>query len=165
MNTSQDARGGGDGPGGRYQLAGAPEGLGALISGVIKDLQDLLRAEVQLAKTELREDASAAGKAIAFIAAGAFIGLVGFIFLMQAIVWILDEFMNDWIAAGIVALALLLIAAILAMSGRSKLSQANLKPEQTIASLKEDRDWAKAEARDLKEDAEWTKSQIKSAKS
>jgi uncharacterized membrane protein YqjE len=147
MSTNQDTR---DGAGGRYNLAGAPEGLGSLISGIIKDLQDLMRAEVQLAKTELREDATGIGKAIALIAAGAFIGLVGFIFLIQAIVWILDEFMNDWIAAGIVALALLLIAAILAMSGRSKLSQASLKPEQTIDTLKEDQAWAKQQINSVK---------------
>ncbi|MDP9363698.1 MAG: phage holin family protein [Chloroflexota bacterium] len=151
MNTSQDAHGGsGDGPGGQYQLAGAPEGLGALISGVIKDLQDLLRAEVQLAKTELREDATGIGKALAFIAAGAFIGLVGLIFLIQAIVWILDEFVNDWLAATIVAVALLAIAAILALSGRSKLSATNLKPEQTIETLKEDQQWAKQQINSAK---------------
>ena len=148
MSTSQDARG--DGAASRYNLAGAPEGLGSLITGIIKDLQDLLRAEVQLAKTELREDAGALGKALAFIAAGAFIGLVGFIFMIQAIVWILDEFVNDWIAAGIVALALLLIAAILAMSGRSKLSHASLKPEQTIDTLKEDQQWAKQQINSAK---------------
>ena len=151
MNTSQDARGGvGDGPGSRYHLAGAPEGLGALISGVIKDLQDLLRAEVQLAKTELKEDATGIGKALAFIAAGAFIGLVGFIFLIQAIVWILDEFMNDWLAATIVAVALLVIAAILALSGKNKLSATNLKPEQTIETLKEDQQWAKQQINSVK---------------
>ncbi len=150
MNTSQDARGGGDGPGGRYQLAGAPEGLGALISGVIKDLQDLLRAEVQLAKTELREDATGIGKALAFIAAGAFVGLVGLIFLIQAIVWILDEFLNDWLAATIVAVALLAIAAILALSGRNKLSATNLRPEQTIETLKEDQQWAKQQINSAK---------------
>ena len=151
MNTSQDARGGsGDGPGGRYQFAGAPEGLGALISGVIRDLQDLLRAEVQLAKTELREDATGIGKALAFIAAGAFIGLVGLIFLIQAVVWILDEFVNDWLAATIVAVALLAIAAILALSGRSKLSATNLKPEQTIETLKEDQQWAKQQINSAK---------------
>ncbi len=150
MNTSHDARGGGDGPGGRYQLAGAPEGLGALISGVIKDLQDLLRAEVQLAKTELREDATGIGKALAFIAAGAFVGLVGLIFLIQAIVWILDEFLNDWLAATIVAVALLAIAAILALSGRNKLSATNLRPEQTIETLKEDQQWAKQQINSAK---------------
>ena len=150
MNTSQDARSGGDGPGGRYQLAGAPEGLGALISGVIKDLQDLLRAEVQLAKTELREDATGIGKALAFIAAGAFVGLVGLIFLIQAIVWILDEFLNDWLAATIVAVALLVIAAILALSGKNKLSATNLKPEQTIETLKEDQQWAKQQINSVK---------------
>lgn len=149
MNTSEDARGG-DGTGGRYQLAGAPEGLGSLISGVIGDLQDLLRAEVKLAQTEIKEDASAAGKALAFIAAGAFIGLVGLIFLIQAIVWILDEFVNDWLAATIVALVLLAIAAILALSGKNKLSATSLKPQQTIETLQEDQQWAKQQINSAK---------------
>ena len=149
MDIRQDAPAG-EPTGGRYQLSGAPEGLGSLISGIIKDLQDLLRAEVQLAKTEVKEDATAAGKAIAFIAAGAFVGLVGFIFLIQAIVWILDEFMNDWLAATIVAVALLAIAAILALSGKNKLSATNLKPEQTIETLKEDQQWAKQQINSAK---------------
>lgn len=148
MNTSQDARAGG--PQGPYDLTGAPEGLGSLISGVIKDLQDLLRAELQLAKTELREDATQAGKGIAYIAAGAIVGLVGFFFLMLAVTYVLDEWVNDWIAAGIVALALLLIAAILAASGRSKLRAGNLKPEQTIETLKEDQQWAKQQINSAK---------------
>ena len=149
MNASQDSHGEGDIPR-RYDLAGAPQGLGSLITGIIKDLQDLLRAEVQLAKTELREDATGIGKALAFIAAGAFVGLVGLIFLIQAIVWILDEFLNDWLAATIVAVTLLAIAAILALSGKNKLSATNLKPEQTIETLKEDQQWAKQQINSVK---------------
>ena len=152
MSTSQNMRAGaGDGTRGRYDLAGAPEGLGSLITGVIKDLQDLVRAEIQLAKTEVKEDATAAGKGIAYIAAGALIGLVGFIFLMLAATYLLNEWIEElWISAGIVALALLLIAAILASSGRSKLRAGNLKPEQTIETLKEDQAWAKQQINSVK---------------
>ena len=151
MSTSQNMRAGaGDGTRGRYDLAGAPEGLGSLITGVIKDLQDLVRAEIRLAKTEVKEDATAAGKGIAFIAAGAFIGLVGFIFLMLAATYLLGRYVRDWVAAGIVAVALLLLAAILALSGRSKLRAGSLKPEQTIETLKEDQAWAKQQINSVK---------------
>jgi VIT1/CCC1 family predicted Fe2+/Mn2+ transporter len=151
MSMSQNLRADtGDGTRGRYDLAGAPEGLGSLISGVVKDLQDLLRAEIQLAKTEVKEDATAAGKGIAFIAAGAFVGLVGFIFLMLAATYLLNKYFQMWIAAGIVALALLLIAAILASRGRSQVSAGNLKPEQTIETLKEDQAWAKQQINSVK---------------
>lgn len=141
----------GSAPGqGRYDFAGAPEGLGSLITGVVKDLQDLLRAEVQLAKTELKEDATAAGKGIGYIAAGALIGLVGFIFLMLAATWLLDKWVQQWLAALIVGAALALIAAILALSGRNQLRASNLKPEQTIETLKEDREWASQQINSVK---------------
>ena len=138
------------GSGRGYDMPGAPEGLGTLISGVVKDLQDLLRGEIQLAKTELKEEATSAGKGIGFIAAGAFVGLVGFIFLMLAATWLLDKWVQQWLAAGIVAVALLLVAAILAQRGRSTLRAANFKPEQTIETLKEDQEWAKQQINSVK---------------
>ena len=138
------------GQGRSYEMPGAPEGLGSLISGVVKDLQDLLRGEIRLAKTELKEEATSAGKGIGYIAAGAFVGLVGFIFLMLAATWLLDKWVQQWLAAGIVAVALLVVAAILAQLGRSTLRAASFKPEQTIETLKEDQEWAKQQINSVK---------------
>ncbi len=153
MDTSQEYRGSAGPPGG-YQSDRSPgegEGLGSLISGTIKDLQELMRAEVQLAKTELKEDAAAAGRGIAVIAAGAVVGLVGFIFLMLALTYLLNEWIEElWVSAGIVALGLLVVAAILAQVGRSRLSAADLKPERTIETLKEDQRWAKQQIDSVK---------------
>ncbi len=153
MDASQEYRGTAGPPGG-YQQGRSPgegEGLGSLISGTIKDLQELMRAEVQLAKTELKEDAAAAGRGIGFIAAGALVGLVGFIFLMLAVAYLLDQWIEEfWISAGIVGLALAVVAAVLAQSGRSKLRAANLKPERTIDTLKEDKEWAKQQINSVK---------------
>jgi uncharacterized membrane protein YqjE len=149
MDRGQDFRAP-DGASTRYQLSGAPEGLGTLITGIIKDIQDLMRAEVQLAKTELKEDASAAGKAIAYIAVGALIGLVGFIYLMLAVTYLLDKWVDRWVAAAIVGAVLAIIAAILALSGKNKLSASNMKPDQTIDTLKEDQQWAKQQINSVK---------------
>ena len=138
-------------PGGAGSDAGGQqESLGTLLSGILKDLQDMVRGEIQLAKTELREDVGAMGKGAGALAAAALFGLTGFIFLMLGATYLLNKWVQMWIAAGIVALALLLIAAILAASGRRQLSAAQLKPEQTIESLKEDKEWAKQQISSVK---------------
>ncbi len=131
-------------------VTGPAEGYGAMIADVIKDLQDLLRAEVQLAKTELKEDATGIGKAIGMIAAGAFVGLVAFIFLMLALVYLLDKVVQGWLAAAIVGVGLAVIAAIVALAGKKQLSASNLKPEQTVETLKEDQEWAKQQINSVK---------------
>jgi hypothetical protein len=126
------------------------EGIGALISGLLKDLQDLVRAEVQLAKTELKEDATAAGRGIGFIAGGALIGLVGFIFLMLALTYFLNRWLDEWLSALLVGAVLVVVAAILFFNGRDKLSATNLTPDQTITTLKEDQEWAKQQINSVK---------------
>ncbi len=133
-----------------YNVSGAPEGLGSLITGIIADLQEIVRGEVQLAKTELKEDASTLGRGAGLLVGGALIGLVGFIFLMLAVTYLLAQWLDLWLAAGIVAVVLLVVAAILAMSGRSQLQRANLKPEQTIETLKEDKEWASQQINSVK---------------
>ncbi|MDQ3779526.1 MAG: phage holin family protein [Chloroflexota bacterium] len=148
MNSSQPSEG--ERSPRDYSLPGAPEGLGSMIGGIIGDLQEIVRGEVQLAKTELKEDATTIGRGAGFIAGGALIGLVGFIFLMLAVTYLLDKWVDRWVGAGIVAIVLLVIAAILAMSGRSQITAANLKPEQSIESLKEDKEWANRQIKSVK---------------
>jgi len=118
------------------------ESLGTLVTGIVADLQDIVRGEVQLAKTELQEDASALGKGAAAIAVGALVALVGFIFLMLGVTYLLNKSLEMWLAAGIVGVVLLVIGIIAALVGKNQLSAASLKPEKTIDSLKEDQEWA-----------------------
>lgn len=119
-----------------------PQGVGSLVSGVIEDLQSLVRSEVQLAKTEIKEDVQQIGAGAGMLAGGALIGVTGFIFLMLGVTYLLNKAVEMWLAAGIVGIALLAIAAIVAMNGKNKLSAANLKPEQTIETMKENKEWA-----------------------
>lgn len=131
--------------------SGSADGIGSLISGTLKDLQDLVRAEVQLAKTELRDNAKEMGSGAGLLAAGAFVGLVGLIWLVYAIIHVVDKALEElWLSAGIVSLVLLVIGAIVAQQGRSKLQASSLKPDQTIDTLKEDQQWAKTQIDSVK---------------
>jgi len=127
------------------------EGIGQILGGLLGDLQQLVRGEISLAKAEIREDLGQAGSGIGRIAAGALVGVTGFIFLMLGVTYVLNLYMRMWIAAGAVGLTLLVIAMILAMSGKKTLSATNLKPTQTIESLQENQQWAKQQMSSVKQ--------------
>lgn len=130
--------------------AGTAAGLGTIVGEIVADLQDVVRGEVQLAKTELKEDATSAGRGLAFIAGGAIVLVVGFSYLMLAVTYVLHKAMQLWIAAGIVGIVLLIIGALVAMAGKHTLSATNLAPQQTIDSLKEDQEWANRQIKSVK---------------
>ena len=129
---------------------GSQESIGSLISGLLQDLQEMVRGEITLARAEVREDVSTASKGLGAIAVAALVGVTGFIFLMLGVTYLLNQYWRMWIAAGAVGLALLVIAAIAAMVGKSRLSATSLKPDETIDSLKEDREWAKQQVSSVK---------------
>jgi len=118
------------------------ESLGSLVTGIVEDLQNIVRGELALAKTELKDEAAGIGRGVGMLAAGAIVGLVAFIFLMLGLTYLINRWLTMWQSAAIVGAGLLIIALILLMVGRSKVSSASLTPTQTIDSLKEDQEWA-----------------------
>ena len=90
------------------------------------------------------------GKALGMIGAAVFLGLVGFIFLMWGVTYLLNKPLEMWLAAGIVGLALLIIGGIVGMVGKNQMQEANFVPEQTIESVKEDKEWASHQINSVK---------------
>ena len=116
---------------------------GELASEVAKDLSTLVRQEMALAKAELQQEAKTAGQAAGALGGAGFAGYFMLVFLSLAAMWALDELMPIGWAALIVALAWAVIAAVLAVVGRSRLKKFNPKPERTIETVKEDVQWVK----------------------
>jgi len=118
------------------------QGIGTLLAGLLRDLQEMMRGEVALARAEIKEDVSGVTKGASSLAIAAVVALTGFVFLMLGATYVLNIWMRMWLAAGIVGLVLLAIGGALLMSAKSKLSATSLKPTQTIDSLKETKSWA-----------------------
>lgn len=116
--------------------------ISELVSGVVENLQNIVRSEVQLAKTELREEAKTAGKAAGMLAAGAALGFYALGLFLMTLVWILATQMPNWVAALIVTVVVGAIAAVLALKGKSQLQEVHLMSE-TVDSVKEDVEWVK----------------------
>ncbi|MFF5160085.1 phage holin family protein [Streptomyces sp. NPDC000348] len=116
---------------------------GELLSQVASDLQVLFRQEVELAKAEIKEEGTKAGKAAGMYGGAGFAGYMVLLFLSLAAVFGLANVMDGGWAALIVAALWAVAAAVLYQKGRAKMRTVSPKPEQTVQSLKEDAEWAR----------------------
>ena len=124
----------------------APEkSLGQLFSELTADLSTLLRKEVALAKVETKEEAGRAAKAGSMLGGGAFAGWFALLFLSFALAWLLDEWLHTALAFLLVGLVYAVVAAALVLRGRARLQSVNPVPSQTVETLKEDVQWARAQ--------------------
>ncbi len=119
--------------------------LGEIVGDISQNLSTLIRQEIDLAKTELRQEASTAGKGIGMLAGAAVTALLMLIFLSWALTWLLDNWMPVELAALITALLWAVVTGVLASMGRKKLQDANPQLPQTQQTLKEDAAWVRAQ--------------------
>ena len=111
--------------------------VGQLISEVTSDLSKLMRQELELAKAEVKHEATKSGKAIGMLGGAGFAGYMVALFVSIALWWALANVMDEGWAALIVAALWAVIGAVLATVGRKRLRAVNPKPERTIQTLKE----------------------------
>ncbi|WP_066373067.1 phage holin family protein [Herbidospora mongoliensis] len=117
--------------------------LGELVGELGGDLSKLFRQEVELAKTEIREEAGKAGKAAGMFGGAGLAGWMTALFLSLALVWALDAVIDAGWAALIVGLLWGAAAAAMFVRGRNQMREVNPVPEQTVQTLKEDAQWAR----------------------
>jgi uncharacterized membrane protein YqjE len=117
--------------------------VGELIGNISNDLSTLFRQEVELAKVELKEEASKAGKAAGMLGAAGFAGYLVVILLSFALVAALSNVMDPGWAALIVAVIWGIVGAVLYANGRKKLKTVDPTPRRTVDTLKEDAQWLK----------------------
>lgn len=127
---------------------GAPEdtrSLGAIVGDISADVSALMRQEVELAKTELKQEASRLGKGAGMLGGAGLAGYMTLLFLSLTLMFVLDIWLPLWAAALITAAVWGIAAAVLAMTGRKQLQEANPDLPETRQTLKEDVQWAKAQ--------------------
>lgn len=124
---------------------GDDRSLGQIVSDVSSDLSTLFRQELELAKTELKEEAGKAGKGAGMLGASGVAGHFLLFFLSFALLLLLDRWMAASLAALIVAVLWGVVAAVLASMGRRSLKEANPQLPKTQQTLKEDAQWARAQ--------------------
>lgn len=118
--------------------------LGDLFSELSRETTTLVRQEVQLAKAELTQSATEAARGIGMLVAGGAVAYAGLFFLLLAIVFgLIEAGWDAWLSSLVVGLVVVAIGAILVLRARESLKPANLAPQKTVETLKEDAAWAK----------------------
>ncbi|HYI13808.1 MAG TPA: phage holin family protein [Thermomicrobiales bacterium] len=117
--------------------------LGELFSELSRQTSTLIRQEIALAKVEMKQKGAEVGKDVGMMAAGGALAYAGLLALIATVIIVLAEFIPWWLSALIVSLVVLGIGGLLVQRGMSALKQTSMAPEQTIETLKEDKEWAK----------------------
>lgn len=113
------------------------QSVGQLLGEVSRDLSTLMRQEVELAKAEIKSEVAKAGKGAGMLGGAGFAGYLFVLFLSCAAWWGLANVLDIGLSALIVALVWGIVAAVLAMKGRTTLRRVNPTPERTIDTAKE----------------------------
>jgi uncharacterized membrane protein YqjE len=114
-----------------------------VLQDIVGNLQEIIRSEFRLAKTELKEEASRAANPLATFGMGLVLGFYGLGFLFLSFVYGLSTVMAGWLAALLVGTMLAIVAIALMSSSGKKLKRVNPTPDKTIRSLEENVQWAK----------------------
>ena len=119
--------------------------LQELWSDMTSEAGTLVRKEIELAKLEAKESATRASKAGVMFGAGGVVAFLALQLLSFAAAWGLAAVLPTGFAFLIVGVVYVAIAAVLFSQGRKRAAEVKLVPEQTVETLKEDVQWARAQ--------------------
>jgi MFS family permease len=112
---------------------------GELVQRLSAQLSELVRRELDLARTELATKGKRAGAGAGLAGAGGVVALFGVGALIASAIAGLATVVPVWLSALIVGVVLLLVAGVLALVGRSRLREAAPPvPEQAVRGVQDD---------------------------
>ncbi|MFY0406422.1 phage holin family protein [Solicola sp. PLA-1-18] len=129
MTVSDDAR---------RDAATDDRSVGEILGDITTDLTTMVRQELELAKTEAKQEVTKLGTGAGLLGAAGLAGWMFLVFFSLFAVYLLDKVVDAWLAALVVAVVWGAAAAVLALLGRTKIKQANLQLPTTQQSIKED---------------------------
>jgi uncharacterized membrane protein YqjE len=119
--------------------------LGEIVGDVAQDLSTLVKQEMELARTEFKQEATRAGKGAGLLGGAGVAGHMALLFLSLTLTFLLDNWMPLELAALITTVLWGIAAAVLASTGRKELKKSNPQLPATQQTLKEDAAWARAQ--------------------
>jgi len=121
----------------RSGLEGVP--TGELVTRLAAQVSDLVRGELELARTELTAKGKRVGAGAGLAGAGGVVALYGLGALIAAAIAALALVWPVWLAALAVGVVVLVVGGVLALAGRAQLRRATpAAPRHTVESVRDD---------------------------
>jgi len=122
--------------------------LGEMLAELSRETRTLVQQELQLARTELAEKALTLKRSAGLVAGGGLLAYGGLLAIIAAVVLILIRLgLPAWAASLVGGVLLVGVGYALIRTGMAALTSRELTPRQTIASVKEDARWLKAQTK------------------
>jgi hypothetical protein len=114
-----------------------------LVTGILEDVQRLLGQQVEMLKSEVKEDFRRSKRAAEFGALGIVLLTVGFLALVACIAFFLHEHygFSMWASCGITGGLFLVAGGVLAATSYILLERFNPLPDKTFNALQENLTW------------------------
>lgn len=122
---------------GERQVAADDRSVAQLLADLLRNLQDILSAEISLAQARVREELSGYRPAVALLLVGAVGAVLGCFFLLLAAAAALSLVMPVWAATLIVGVGMAAICGILLRVGASQVRSRAASLAKRIEHLKE----------------------------
>src|ERR687890_910615 len=123
----------------RFRRPEQEKPLGELVQDLSRQTSALIRQEMRLAQAELAAKGRHAGKGAGMFGGAGLVALYGVGALVTAAILGLATVLEPWIAAAAIGVGLLLLAGILALTGKKELDEMGPpKPEQALESVQRD---------------------------
>jgi uncharacterized membrane protein YqjE len=120
-----------------------------LVQRASEQLTTLVRDEIALAKAELTEKAKHAGIGVGLFGGAGVLAMYGVGALIATLIIVFNLFLDLWLAALIITVAIFLVAGILALIGKKQVTKAiPPEPHEAIESVKADVDEVKHAVKD-----------------
>jgi hypothetical protein len=124
-------------------------GIGDLVRELADGSAALVRGEARIARAEVGEAVRGVAVGTAYLATAAALALLGGLSLLTGVILLVgDQWLPRdlyWVGALIVVMVSGGIALLVARRGLSLLAPSALAPDQTVETLKEDKEWLKRE--------------------
>ncbi len=127
----------------RHLTQPSRESFGELLSELAVHSAGLVQDEFTLARQEISEKLQSYKAAFLLLAVGGMVSLVAVMSLCAAFILWLGTQIEPWLAALVTGVGLVVVGAIILLIARSEFAQLNLKPEKTIRTLEENKEWLK----------------------
>jgi hypothetical protein len=126
-------------------MAPHEESIPDLIRGTIRDGLALVRDEIFLARSELREEITRIKSGLITVVAAVVVGLLALIMMLNTVAWgVVYAFdWPTWAGFAVIAVPLVIIAVALGMMGKSLLARDRYMPK-SVDTLKENAEWIRA---------------------
>jgi hypothetical protein len=115
-----------------------------LVSGILRDVQDLVKQQTELLKHEVRTGLRKTKEASLLFAAGAGLGVAGVIlvaFMLAQLLQVAIPALPWWACYGIMGFVLLSAGAGLCYAGKLLIESVTALPKESMQALKEDVQW------------------------